>query len=298
MVRAHLTQQDLLNLKPAHSSFVGIDSDGCVFPTMDLKQRQCFHPLIVSHWNLGPVARQLRETAEFVNLFSRWRGSNRFTALVHTMDLLRERPSVRAAGVDVPRLEDLRRWISSGVPLSNSALQVAVDASASAGLASVLRWSIDVNAAIAETVTNTAPFDGVRRSLDRIAQDSDIICVSQTPAEALLREWEQHHLLQYVAAIAGQELGTKSEHIELATRGRYAPRRVLMIGDAPGDFKAAEDNRALFYPICPGREPVSWERFIGEAYDRFLTGTYEGSYQQGLVREFHALLPDTPAWED
>ena len=55
------TKQDLLNLKPAHSTFVGIDSDGCVFDTMEIKQKKCFHKLIVAHWRLEPIAKYVRE---------------------------------------------------------------------------------------------------------------------------------------------------------------------------------------------------------------------------------------------
>jgi hypothetical protein len=36
------TKADLLEFKPRHDSFVGIDSDGCIFPTMEIKQN-CSH---------------------------------------------------------------------------------------------------------------------------------------------------------------------------------------------------------------------------------------------------------------
>ena len=48
---------------------------------------------------------------------------------------------------------------------------------------------------------------------------------------------------------AGQELGTKTEHLKLAAKNKYPPERILMIGDAPGDLNAARANGALFYPI-------------------------------------------------
>ncbi|MFT5474343.1 MAG: hypothetical protein ACI856_002680, partial [Kiritimatiellia bacterium] len=63
---------------PAHDSFVGIDSDGCVFDTMEIKQKQCFHGLIVKAWDLRAIEPEVRQTAEFVNLYSRSRGQNRF----------------------------------------------------------------------------------------------------------------------------------------------------------------------------------------------------------------------------
>ena len=51
-----------------------------------------------------------------------------------------------------------------------------------------------------------------------------------------------------------------------------------------------------FYPINPGREEASWERFCNEAYARFLAGTFSGAYEQNLITEFNALLPEKPPW--
>jgi hypothetical protein len=70
-----------------------------------------------------------------------------------------------------------------------------------------------------------------------------------------------------------------------------------MVGDAPGDMKAAKANEALFYPINPGAEEESWRRFAEEALDKFINGRYAGSYEEKLIAEFDACLPETPPWE-
>jgi len=70
-----------------------------------------------------------------------------------------------------------------------------------------------------------------------------------------------------------------------------------MLGDAVGDQKAAQETGILFYPIMPDQEDASWERFISEAYPRFLAGTYAGSYSDSLVAAFDAALPETPSWQ-
>ena len=98
-------------------------------------------------------------------------------------------------------------------------------------------------------------------------------------------------------AIAGQEHGTKAEHITLAAGGKYAADRILMIGDAPGDYKAALANNALFFPVVPGHENRSWKLFFEEGLDRFIAGTYKGDYQDRLIREFRESLPEKPSWE-
>jgi phosphoglycolate phosphatase-like HAD superfamily hydrolase len=268
-----------------------------VFDTMERKQKRCFHGRIVSHWRLEPIAAAVHETAEFVTLYSRWRGQNRFTALLRTFDLLRRHPSALASAVHVPALDGLRSWVASGAPLSNASLEGAVAETRDRELASVLRWSRAVNDDIARYVKAAPPFRWVRESLQRIRETSDAVCVSQTPTEALVREWEIHGLTPYVAVLAGQELGSKAEHIALATRHRYDPDRVLMIGDAIGDREAAAQNRAHFYPICPGREAASWKHFIDEAFDRFIEGQYAGDYEAGLIAAFEALLPAHPPWE-
>ena len=126
---------------------------------------------------------------------------------------------------------------------------------------------------------------------------ADAIVVSATPNEALAREWQEHDIAKYVAVIAGQEMGKKAQHLEYATKGRYAKDHVLMVGDAPGDMKAAKANDALFYPVNPGDEVASWKRFHDEAFDRFINGQYAGDYEQTLIAEFESYLPERPPWQ-
>jgi phosphoglycolate phosphatase-like HAD superfamily hydrolase len=146
-------------------------------------------------------------------------------------------------------------------------------------------------------VHGVPPFPWVRESLRALADKADMIVVSATPVEALAREWKEHDLARFVRAIAGQEMGKKSLHLEVAAGGKYAPEHVLMIGDAPEDMKSARAVRALFYPINPGREEASWKRFHDEGLHRFLRGTYAGEYEAALVAEFEAILPEVPPWK-
>ena len=97
--------------------------------------------------------------------------------------------------------------------------------------------------------------------------------------------------------IAGQEMGTKTEHLALAAKGKYEPNKILMIGDAPGDYRAAKANGALFYPIIPGDEENSWKRFHDEALERFFNGQFAGSYAAELLEKFDASLPENPPWK-
>ena len=94
--------QRLADLTPRHEFFVGIDSDGCAFDTMEVKHKECFIPEIIKVWGLQPVSKYAREAAEFVNLYSKWRGINRWPALTMVFDLLAERSEVKARGVEIP----------------------------------------------------------------------------------------------------------------------------------------------------------------------------------------------------
>ena len=92
----------LKEFKPKHDFFVGIDSDGCAFDTMEIKQKECFAPQLIKFFELQAVSRYAREVSEFVNLYSKWRGTNRFLALLKDFDLLPRRPEVVRRHVQLP----------------------------------------------------------------------------------------------------------------------------------------------------------------------------------------------------
>jgi len=290
-------QAPLRDFAPQHEFFVGIDSDGCVFDTMEIKHKECFIPNIINYWNLQAVSKYAREAGEFVNLYSKHRGVNRWPALLLVFDLLADRAEVQRRGVKLPEVPALRDWVKTEKALGNPQLKAAVESTGDPLLKHALAWSEAVNATIADMVHDVPPFPFVRESYAKLAPRADMICVSQTPGEALNREWREHEIDGYAAVIAGQEMGSKTEHLKLAAAGKYAEGHCLMIGDAPGDFKAARANDFLFYPIKPGSEDESWERFHGEAMPKFFAGRYAGDYEKRLIAEFEAILPETPPWK-
>ena len=286
----------LTGFRPGTGFFIGIDSDGCAFDAMELKHKECFIPNTIRHWGLQAVSSLVRETAEFVNLYSTGRGLNRWPALIRVFELLAERPEVAERGVAVPRGDRLREFVASGEPLSRAGIAAYARAHPDPELDRALAWTDGVDASIAAMVRGVPPFPWVRESLARARGHADLMVVSATPLDALRREWGEHGLSRHVDVIAGQEDGTKVQHLHRATRDRYASDHVLLIGDAPGDRDAAAAAGVLFYPINPGSEAASWRRFHDEALDRFLTGGYAGDYQRALLAEFDALLPSTPPW--
>jgi phosphoglycolate phosphatase-like HAD superfamily hydrolase len=293
-------QQKLRDFKPSKEFFVGIDSDGCVFNSMEVKHNDSFSVNLIKYFGLQSLSRQAHEAWDFVNLYSQTRGVNRFKAVVMVIDHMREMPRVKKAGAKLPELTYLRQWIKSETQLGNPRLKEKVAAASGpekAELEQVLEWSKAVNKTVLEIVHNLPPFPKVRECLARLRERADILVVSATPQEALDREWEQHGIDKYVAFIAGQEMGSKTEHLSLAAKGKYPSENILMVGDAPGDFKAARDVSALFYPVNPGDEEASWERFHDEAIDRFFAKQFGGTYESKLLSEFDRLLPRDPPWK-
>ncbi|MCJ7543128.1 MAG: HAD hydrolase-like protein [Phycisphaerae bacterium] len=284
-------------LKKTKDFFVGIDSDGCAFDTMEIKHKECFIPNIINHWELQAVSKMAREAAEFVNLYSQWRGINRFPALVMTVDLLAERPEAVERGYRPMDMTSLRDWIQRESALGNPALEAEVKKTGDAILTRALVWSKAVNADVAKIVRNVPPFPHVRESLEKLAPLADIMCVSATPGEALKREWQEHDIARYTALIAGQEMGSKKEHLQYAAAGKYDGDHILMVGDAPGDMQAARANGAVFFPVNPGNESDSWKRLVEEGIDRFLAGTFRGGYEEKLIAEFTSYLPSVPPWK-
>jgi phosphoglycolate phosphatase-like HAD superfamily hydrolase len=290
-------QLPLREFQKCNEFFVGIDSDGCAFDTMEVKHKECFIPNIIRYYNLAAVSKYAREAAEFINLYSRWRGINRFPALVMSFELLIERPEVLRRHHPIPALAGLRRWIERETKLSNPTLEAEAAATGDVELALALEWSEAVNRTIGEVVHHVPPFPFVQESLQIMQGRADVMVVSATPGEALEREWAEHGLEPFVGLIAGQELGSKREHLALAAVGRYESHKILMVGDAPGDLQTAESNGVLFYPIDPGFEDESWQRFFEEGLPRFLAENYAGAYMDAQIARFKELLPDTPPWQ-
>ncbi len=289
--------EQLLALEPEKEFFIGIDSDGCAFDTMEIKQKECFCPNFIKYFKMQPVSKYARETWEFVNLYSTNRGCNRFLAVIETLRLLADRPEIKARNFIVPCASSLIEWTTKETKLGNPALKKYAAEVNDPFIIQTLEWSLKVNEDIEKLVFGITPFPYVKECLEKMKYRADAMVVSQTPYEALKREWEENRIDHFVRMIAGQEHGTKSEHLKYGAKGKYSDDKILMIGDANGDLKAAKSNGILFFPVNPGKEEASWERFYKEGMNRFLAGTFKGAYEEKLIKEFEAYLPERPHWK-
>ena len=89
--------QVLSDFKPTKEFFVGIDSDGCIFDSMEIKHKECFTPMFIKHFHLQAVSKYAREVWDFVNLYSKTAARTVFRRWSEPLNLLRERPQVQRA---------------------------------------------------------------------------------------------------------------------------------------------------------------------------------------------------------
>jgi phosphoglycolate phosphatase-like HAD superfamily hydrolase len=275
-------------LPKRHDRLICIDSDGTVFDTMPVKHRFFRNCLIRCFGLHGRDAECAAEVWDSVNLRSVHRGENRFRSLLIVLDLLRKR------GVAVPDTFRLRAWIQCEPRLGNPALRDLLERDFSEEMNQIYRWSRDSDEAIAANVYGVTPFPLVRETLESASARADVMVVSHTPCAALEREWSEHALVPFVMRLGGQECGSKTEQIRRVSMGKYSPEHMLMIGDSSGDLNAAAANRALFFPVVPGRETESWRELAEEGLARFFEGRFAGDYQKKLLDAFSETQKRSP----
>ena len=289
---------DMPRFEAKHPFFIGIDSDGTAFDSMEIKQRSVFLPVAVELWNLQAVQKPFYEIAEFINLYSVHRGVNRFQALAMALERLARHPEAQASGVVLPDYVALKTFVRSGRALSAASLSEHNESLGNTFLAEVVEWSKRSDERYSRVTRDEGnpAYPLVREALARAAQNADIMIVSSSSHDALLQDWEEADLLPFVSLVAGQEMGGKGAQLKFALQGASRRERTLMIGDAIGDLEAARANNVMFYPIIPGREKQSWELFFNEAMHRFFQLTYAGDYEQFLLGRFYDVLRPDVVW--
>ena len=115
--------------------------------------------------------------------------------------------------------------------------------------------------------------------------------ISAANAAAVEEEWNYNGLTEYVDICMTQEYGSKAECIEYVMKaGSYEPERVMMIGDAWGDYQSAEENNVLFYPIQAGKEAKCWRTFREKVLKLFVRRQYNEEIRQDYFNAFKSNL--------
>jgi phosphoglycolate phosphatase-like HAD superfamily hydrolase len=277
---------EIAGFRPAKEFFVGIDSDGTAFDSMNIKHIKSMFPAAVEVWNIDEGRAEFEKIWNRLNLYSKSRGINRFSGLLCALEEQRELGGKAVAADAAP----LRDFVEKSDALSNAALQAWMKDHPDPLLDTVMRWSTRSDELFEEHTRGLLPFANVETALKAMAEKADVMVVSSASGKGLDKDWSFSGLTRYTALLAGQEIGSKKVQLQLGAAGKYAPRNILMLGDAPGDLEAARFIDALLFPVSPGKEEESWALLRDEGLSRFFAGTFQGEYEDTLIQEFMELL--------
>ncbi len=260
------------NFVKKHDYLVCVDSDGCVMDTMNCKHFNCFGPCMVTQWGLEEWKDEILARWNVINLFSMTRGINRFKGLAMALG------EINAKYTPIPGVEALAHWAETAPALSNDGVKAAAEAAegeAKLILEKALAWSKAVNAAIvALDESLKLPYEGAKEGLAAAHSFADVAMVSSANRDAVEEEWGKFGLLEHTDIVLAQDVGSKAACIAAMLKFGYDPRKVLMIGDAPGDCDAAEKNGVHYYPILVNDEKASWDEAIAAAFPKLQAGEY------------------------
>jgi len=276
------TKEEITGFKPTKEFFVGIDSDGTAFDSMNIKHIKSMFPAALEIWDPAEHRKEFQEIWFRINLYSKNRGINRFSGLLSALEQLRKKTGKSAA----EDLSPLRDFVEKSEALSNAALRTWMEKHPAPLLDQVMRWSLRSDELFEEHTRGLIPFANMEAALKLMAEKADIMVVSSASGKGLDKDWSFSGLTKYTALLAGQELGSKKAQLSMGAAGKYPAQKILMLGDAPGDLEAARSIDALFFPMMPGKEEESWIRLRKEGLSRFFAGSYRGAYEDALIREF------------
>ena len=268
---------NLSEFKKNKNFLVCVDSDGCAMDTMDIKHFKCFGPCMVKEWHLEEWQDEILARWNEINLYSMTRGINRFTGLAKALEEIDQKYC------EIEGIKDFVDWTNNAAELSNRSVERRIDETGSQIYSKALNWSLKVNKSINElSDDDKKPFDGVLEGLKAAHEFADIAVVSSANKEAVVEEWERYNLTDYVDCLCCQDSGTKAICIEKLKELGYEENNILMIGDAPGDRKAAKTNGVNYYPILVKHEDDSWEEFRNIAFKKFINSDYK---EYGQIKE-------------
>lgn len=275
----------LEKFKKKKEFLICIDSDGCAIDSMNIKHIECFGPCMVKEWNLEKWEDIILKRWNEINLYTMTRGTNRFLALSMALSEIDKTYHL------IEGIKEFTKWAEQAAELSNQAVEERYKTTGIEIFDRALSWSKAVNQAITQLPEEAIkPFHGVKEGLQSAQQYADVAIVSSANAEAVQAEWKRYELLEKTDICLTQNEGSKAYCIKKMLEKGYQKKHVLMIGDAPGDKKAAEANGVLYYPILVRQENKSWDIFLTEALPKFLEETYEGSYQEQQNQKFEENL--------
>ena len=271
-----------------HDYLICVDSDGCVMDTMNCKHFHCFGPCMVTEWGQEEWKDEILARWNEINLFSMTRGINRFKGLAIALSEIHEKYKT------ITGITYLQHWADTAPALSNDAVAATADNvecdDAKIVFQKALSWSKAVNASIVDLPEELkVPYNGAKEGLAAAHTFADVAMVSSANRDAVEEEWGKFGLLEHTDIVLAQDIGSKAACIAQMLKFGYDRKKVLMIGDAPGDCDAAEKNAVWYYPILVNHEKASWDEAISTAFNKLQSGEY-AEYEVQKKQDFLANL--------
>lgn len=265
-----------------------VDSDGCAMDTMTIKHVKCFGPDMVKEWGLEQWKDEILTRWNNINLYTKKRGINRFQSLALILEEINEKYT------PIEGVALLREWVDNTSAFSEANLKLEIEKKPEALiLRKALAWSQEVNRNItALSDEEKIAFAGVKEALAAVKKVANLAIVSSANREALEEEWKRCGLMEYVDYAMAQDVGTKASCIERMKSEGYSADKILMVGDAEGDYKAAQKAGVWFYPILAGKEEDSWKEFTDKIINLHVSGGYNEEIQREMLDRFNANLAD------
>lgn len=269
----------MLDFKKEHDYLICIDSDGTVMDTMTVKHETSFGPEFVNVFGIKEHVQDILTYWNDYNLYKKTRGINRFLGLKEILLY------VKKYNISFEGEEDFLSWTENTSTFSNDALKKEIERKGTFTLKKALEWSNAVNASIAKLPPSQA-FKGVKEALEELSKNADLVGVSSANKDAVYEEWNRLDLMKFFKYVACQDIGSKGKIIQEALKENYKLENSLMVGDALGDYEAANQNGIKFFPITPKKEVESWERLKKEGIEKLESNSFDDKYQKELFDEF------------
>ncbi len=262
-----------------------LDSDGCAIDAMTIKHQKAFGPEIIKVYGLSSIEEDFLDLWDQLNLYTSYRGINRFAGLLKSFEMM------EAKGYQIPPYDQLKIWIGQTSALSTEALIDYNEVHPSDQLSKAIRWSHQVNDRIQSLDGAYGAFDYVKESLARMSEVGVVYVVSSANRQAIAKEWEDQGLMDYVDGMYGQEAGSKAQILKtISKKTKTEKDRMLMVGDALSDQRAAEDAGFMFYPIFAGQEDQSWKDLKDIYLPDVLNFDYLGPVEDKMKNSFNQWL--------
>lgn len=266
-----------------HDFLICVNSAGCVMNTRSRRHFHCYGPELVLQWELEVWRIPVLERWNQVNLLRMTRGIHPFKALALVLS------EVDKSCTPIPGVEDLRVWTGSASELSEESLwawiQSMEDGDGRRCLEKTLAWSKAVRSGMDQLPAELiSPFPGVREALAAAGEMADVAIVSDDTYDTVTADWSRYQLLEFADGILPSESGSKHHRLDVMLQYGYQPDHVLVVGDTPEDWDAAELNGVGFFPIVVNQEAESWQELRTVGLERLRNLTYQDYQPQAKQR--------------